>query len=107
MPPFNIDRIFKICYVLDHIIGMGIKHSQYILKAIMATIVVGVFITILFLAEIGYFDTVFKKIGVYPVPESYTALFFVNAESLAEEFDYVKSECKKIIDQLIDIAEAA
>lgn len=70
---------------------MDIKRSRYILKAIMATVVVGVFITVLLLAEIGYFDSVFKKIGVYPVPESYTALFFVNAESLAEEFDYIKS----------------
>lgn len=70
---------------------MDIKRSRYFVKAIMATVVVGVFITVLLLAEFGYFDAVFKKIGVYPVPESYTALFFVNPESLAEEFDYVKS----------------
>ncbi len=91
MPPRNIDRISKLCYVLGHIIGMDIKRSRYFLKAIMATVAVGVFITVLLLAEIGYFDTIFKKIGVYPVPESYTALFFVNPESLAEEFDYVQS----------------
>jgi hypothetical protein len=91
MLSYNIDRIYNICYVLGDIIGMSHKRSRFFFKAIAATIAVGVFITILLLAEIGYFDTTFKKLGVYPVPESYTALFFVNAESLAEEFDYVQS----------------
>jgi hypothetical protein len=70
---------------------MDIKGSRYIQRACIATFVVGIFITVLFLAEIGYFDSLFKKIGVYPIPESYTALFFVNAESLSQEFEYVKT----------------
>jgi hypothetical protein len=38
---------------------------------------------LLLLTESGYFNNLFKKIGVYPVPDVYTALFFVDAEKLS------------------------
>lgn len=65
------------------------KRTYYVFRVVAATIVVGSLVTLLLLLENGYFNTIFKKIGVYPESESYTALFFVDAESLAKESEYV------------------
>ncbi|MFM2340101.1 MAG: hypothetical protein RLZZ360_737 [Candidatus Parcubacteria bacterium] len=70
---------------------MSIKRLRYLVKAILTSLAVSFFIAVLLLLENGYFDLVLKKIGVYPVSEAYTALFFVDAETLADDFDYVKN----------------
>lgn len=67
------------------------KRQQSVLQVLGATLGVGLLITLLLLLENGYFNHFFKTIGVYPVPDSYTALFFVDAESLSEEFASVEN----------------
>ena len=68
---------------------MQSKRTYYVFKVAAATIVVGSLVALLLLLENGYFTTIFKKVGVYPESESYTSLFFVNAESLAKESENV------------------
>lgn len=65
------------------------KRTNYVFRVVAAAMVVYSFVALLLLLENGYFNTIFKKVGVYPEPESYTALFFVDAELLAKESEYV------------------
>jgi hypothetical protein len=48
----------------------------------------------LYSAEKGHFNDFFKKIGVYPESERYTALFFDNSGELASDSDF-DTEVKK------------
>jgi hypothetical protein len=70
---------------------MSIKPPRYLAKAILTTFAVGLFFAVILLLENGYFDSVFKKLGVYPMPEAYTALFFTDVEKLTAEFESTQS----------------
>lgn len=62
-------------------------HKRHIVKAISTTLLVILTIYGLIMLENGYFNDIFKKIGVYPENEKFTALFFKDSEYLAKDLN--------------------
>lgn len=57
-------------------------HKRHIVAAISTTLLVILTTYGLIMLENGYFNDIFKKIGVYPEQEKFTALFFENSGGL-------------------------